>query len=94
VLKKKVTPFFYTDLGYTLAWINGSTKTDWAGIMAGAGGGVVYRFISSSSLCLSVGYRLQQIKQEWKGPAYYGEPLTEDEISFSNLIVIKIGISF
>jgi hypothetical protein len=95
ILNKKVTPFLYADMGYAWGWTYGSQKNDWAGIMLGAGGGVSYRFTRSSSLCLSVGYRLQQIKQEWKGPGWYGSvPLTEDEISFSNLVVIKIGISF
>ncbi len=97
ILKKKVTPFFYSDMGYSWGWNSGSSSSDWAGIMVSAGAGVSYRFIKSSSLSISVGYKLQQIKLEWRRGSDnppYNQIITEDENSFSNFIVIKIGISF
>jgi len=96
ILKKMVTPFFYTDMGYSWGWNKGSTGSDWAGVMGGVGAGVAYRFIKSSSLSISIGYKYQQIKLEWRrSTGYpYEQNTTEYENSFSNFIVIKIGMSF
>ena len=97
LLKKQVTQFFYTDMGYSWGRNAGESGSDWAGVMGGAGTGVVYRFTKVNALSFSVGCKIQQIKLKWIQTFIYpNEQFSVQyyEKSFSYFIVTKIGISF
>jgi hypothetical protein len=90
ILKRTVTPFIYTEMGYALGWMKGEGSCDWGGIMLSLGPGILFHFTKSNSLLISLGYKIQEIKLN--ASDYLFDHSTE--ISYANYIAIKIGCSF
>ena len=100
----KLSPFLYTDFGYSIGWLtkNNSSITegkDWAGIMMGIGGGISYYPFTKNNIgfSLSFGYKSQQKKIQqflFNYPSLGKVSTGEDEHIFSNMLVLKLGVSF
>ena len=97
ILSKKIKPFCYSDIGYSWRWNSESTGSDWGGLLIGLGAGCAIQMTKNSSVFISIGYKIQQVKLEWMqivGHGQYAETIIELENSFSNLAVIKFGFGF
>jgi hypothetical protein len=94
LLKSTITPFVYTDMGYAWGWNSDAEGSDWGGILLSFGLGVGCHLTRTSSLLFSVGYKIQQIKLEYFRWFNNGVRQYEYDISFSNLLGIKLGFSF
>ena len=96
VLKKMVTPFFYTQMGYTWRWNRGMSGADWAGLMVSAGAGAACHIKGSASVFFSIGYKIQQIKLDYlrQSNIWPYDYFPEYENSFASFIVFKAGFSF
>lgn len=97
--KKKVTPYYFLNAGYTFAWANehyndleyDHVKGGWF-FQPGLG----YQFnMAQSALLIGFGYRIQKVtldyhtpNWQWDGEIFYHEEITIRRLSFS------VGISF
>jgi hypothetical protein len=95
-LKKRVTPYAFTDIGYAVMWkfrsddyTIGKNK---GGVYFSAGGGVRIFTRSHASVLFNVSYRLNKSASEWTY-AYEGSPVYNLKRTYQR-VVFGIGVSF
>jgi hypothetical protein len=96
-LKRKVTPYIYTDAGYSVMWKqpagdDGASITNTGGAYFAAGGGVRIYTRSRASVILSAGYKMNMSSSNYNYQYYY-----YDSYNISRTyqrFVMNIGVSF
>ena len=96
-LQKKVTPYIYADVGYSLMWKEHSgdgityTKSQ-GGLYINAGGGIRIYTLSRASVLVSAGYKYNNSETDWKytGNDYYFYTIKRTY----HRLVINLGVTF
>ncbi len=91
LLRNKITPFYYLDLGYGFRWLNNNSEDRWVkgGAMWNPGVGLKVRGNKNTAWVITVGYKSQRAETF----ANWGWQRTEQQIHYSRL-ALRTGISF
>ena len=96
-VKMRFSPILVIDGGYTLGWMTGETGADWGGFALNPAIGFRGYFNKYCGMTLTVGYKLQYIKQYQYNYNYYGYNTSYSE-DFTSLathgICLKLGFIF
>jgi len=96
LLKKRVTPYIYADIGYAHMWKFKSdeytTYNNQGGIYHGAGGGVRIYTRGHASVIMGVGYRRNTSETTWQY-AYEGSPVYNIQRAYQR-VVFSMGVTF
>lgn len=63
-MAQSVTPFFYTDVGYSPGWLRGYKGGSYGGVIGGLGLGAKFFLQRHMAFSVSIGYRFQQFKEK------------------------------
>jgi hypothetical protein len=98
LLKKRVTPYIFTDIGYTFFWLKENNTdsynyyNDKGGLFLQAGAGVRIFTRSKTSVQLGVAYKRNQSSSNWQYN-YEGSPQYELKRTYQRMVFL-IGVSF
>jgi hypothetical protein len=96
-LKGSITPFVYSQAGYTLPLAknqDGEYMTYHGGPLFGAGVGLRKNFTNRNAFIFSLGYRYQQTRTTYDNNYYYWGELLTERIDRYNRIAFTIGFLF
>ncbi len=90
-LQSRVSPIFFLDVGYSLAWINNLAGINGDGLFLSVGSGAEFGLDNGNVLFVELCYRRQWSELINSAYAYYWNGYTYDYYSYSNNTKISYG---
>jgi hypothetical protein len=91
VVEGPVSPVYWAELGYTLAWAEIDTK---GGLLMGLGSGLRFNSRGNGSFQVGFGYRLHQATVGFTTWDPWGNPVTEQRRYQFNRVCMRLGVAF
>lgn len=94
-INSRITPFFSTNIGYAVAWIDDFEVDNYGGFMIEPGIGVRFNFSKNFGMNISTTFKYQKLTGSFYTYNYYNHNIYYWEIDDNfNVLVFKIGFSF